>query len=67
MENSRQWKKPVQILLVFALLFQVMFAGQAEVHAASKKPALNVTNISLSAGQSRQLKVSNAKKVKWSS
>lgn len=66
MKKIKKWKRQVQIVLALVLLVGTVLAGQADVHAASKKVALNVTNISLSAGQTRQLKVSNAKKVKWS-
>lgn len=67
MEYTKKWKKALPIFLALVLLLQLVLTGQTDVYGASKKAALNVTDISLSAGQSRQLKVSNAKKVKWAS
>lgn len=67
MEYTKKWKKALPIFLALVLLLQLLCTGQTDVYGASKKTALNVTNISLSTGQSRQLKVSNAKQVKWTS
>ena len=39
----------------------------ASVQAAGKQKALNITDLSLSVGQSQKLKVLNGKKVRWSS
>lgn len=64
---TQSWKKALPVFLALVLLLQLAFTGQADVYGASKKAALNVTDLSLSVGQSRQLKVSNAKNVKWTS
>ncbi len=56
-----------RIVLVAALLIGMLCFQQETAQAAGKKAELTVTDISLSVGQSRQLKVSNAKKVTWSS
>ncbi|MCI8509597.1 MAG: hypothetical protein HFJ06_13740 [Lachnospiraceae bacterium] len=65
MGSSKKWKESVYILGALILLIGLLFAVRADVYAAGKKKALNVTNISLSVGQSRKLSVSNTKKVKW--
>lgn len=66
MEIQRACKKMLHVLLSAAVLFAMLFTDVADVSAASKKIALNVTNISMSVGQTRQLSVSGASKVKWS-
>lgn len=60
-------KRVLSFILSFVLLVGLLFGNQTDVQAANKKKALNVTNISLSVGQSRKLTVSNAKGVKWTS
>ncbi len=67
MGNSKKWKESVYILGALILLIGLLFVGRADVYAAGKEKVLNVTNISLSVGQSRKLSVSNTKKVKWTS
>lgn len=67
MTDRRNRKKAVHILMIFTLLLGILFTGHIDVHAASRKKALNVTDISLAVGQSRQLKVSNTKRIKWTS
>lgn len=58
--------KVLHIFLIAAVMFAMLFTDVSGVSAASKKPALNVTNISMSVGQTRQLSVSGYSKVKWS-
>lgn len=60
-------KRVLSFILSFVLLVGLLFGNQTDVQAANKKKTLNVTNISLSVGQSRKLTVSNAKRVKWTS
>lgn len=42
-------------------------AGGVSVQAAGRQKALNITDLSLSVGQSQKIKVLNVRKVKWSS
>ncbi len=49
------------------LLAGQFFAGGTDVFAASKQKTLNITDLSLSVGQSQKLKISGGGKVKWSS
>ena len=63
------WKRSVMnsmTVLVNNRLYKSM-AGGVSVQAAGKQKALNITDLSLSVGQSQKLKVLNGKKVRWSS
>lgn len=67
MINNKKLRSITGILMVLFLVVVHFFTGGSDVQAASKQMALNITDISLSVGQSQKLKVSNGKKVKWSS
>lgn len=60
-------KNKLQFMLVLFLIAGILFTSAPDVQAATKKQLLNITDISLSVGQSRKLTVSYAKNVKWSS
>ncbi len=60
-------QKIIGIILTLALLAGSFATATADVHAAAKKPVLNRTGITLTVGDNYKLKVSNAKKVTWSS
>lgn len=62
-------KRIISFIMAFLMVVGLLFGNQTEVYAASKGKvnALNVTELSLSVGQSRTLSVSNVKKVKWTS
>lgn len=55
------------LLLALFLIAGQFFVEGASVQAAGKQKALNITDLSLSVGQSQKLKVLNGKKVRWSS
>lgn len=59
-------KSLFSICMVVAMVIGTLAFNVNDISAA-KKPSLNITNISMSKGQSRKLNVSGAKKVKWSS
>lgn len=67
MFRGRKVKKATGVILVLLLVACQLLVGGSNVQAASKQKALNITDLSLSVGQSQKLKVSNGKKVKWSS
>ena len=60
-------RKVTGFILAMLLLVGQFFTGGTDALAASKQKALNITDLSLSVGQSQKLKVSNSRKVKWSS
>lgn len=67
MEQKRRIRKVTGFILAMVLVVGPFFAGGADVLAASKQTAMNITDLSLSVGQSQKLKVSKGGKVKWSS
>ena len=56
-----------QLVIITAVFLLRRMAGGVSVQAAGKQKALNITDLSLSVGQSQKLKVLNGKKVRWSS
>ena len=60
-------KKVTGILLALFLIAGQFLAGGVSVQAVGKQKSLNITDLSLSVGQSQKLKVINGKKVRWSS
>lgn len=67
MLQNKTIKKITGLLLALFLIAGQFFAEGASVQAAGKQKALNITDLSLSVGQSQKLKVLNGKKVRWSS
>lgn len=67
MLQNKTIKKITGLLLALFLIAGQFFVEGASVQAASKQKALNITDLSLSVGQSQKLKVLNGKKVRWSS
>lgn len=67
MTQNKRVRRAAGFCLAIMLLAVQLFAGRTDVLAASGQSALNISNISLSVGQSQTLKVSNAKNVKWTS
>lgn len=67
MIKNKRLRSLTGMMMALLLVVGHFFTGGADVFAASKQVALNITDISLSVGQSQKLKVSNEKKVKWSS
>lgn len=67
MINNKKLRSVTGMIMALLLVVGQFFTGGADVQAASKQMVLNITDISLSVGQSQKLKVSNGKKVKWSS
>lgn len=65
MTQNKRVRRATGFCLTIMLLAVQLFAGRTDVLAASGQSALNISNISLSVGQSQTLKVSNAKNVKW--
>ena len=64
MNNSM--KKVVSVILLVAMCVVSIFIPNRSSEAAAKY-ALNITDMTMSKGQSRQLKLSGAKKVTWKS
>lgn len=67
MLQNKTIKKITGLLLALFLIAGQFFVEGASVQAAGKQKALNITDLSLSVGQSQKLKVLNRKKVRWSS
>ena len=67
MLQNKTIKKKTGLLLALFLIAGQFFVEGASVQAAGKQKALNITDLSLSVGQSQKLKVLNGKKVRWSS
>ena len=67
MLQNKTIKKITGLLLALFLIAGQFFVEGASVQAAGKQKALNITDLSLSVGQSQKLKVLNGKKVRWSS
>lgn len=65
--NKKTLNRVISFLLVMIIVAGSLFVNQTDADAASKKMALNVTDIVLSVGQTRTLSVANAKKVTWTS
>lgn len=63
MERKRTWYKMIAAVLVIGMLF----GSRSQIDATNNKTgnALNITELSLSVGQSKTISVSNVKKVKW--
>lgn len=64
-EKRKEWLW--RLWLVFFLAWGILTISRANVQAASRRASINVTDISLAVGKTRQLKVSNARNVRWSS
>lgn len=67
MLQNKTIKKITGLLLALFLIAGQFFVEGASVQAAGKQKALNITDLSLSVGQSQKLKLLNGKKVRWSS
>lgn len=67
MLQNKTIKKITGLLLALFLIAGQFFVEGASVQAAGKQKALNITDLSLSVGQSQKLKVLNGKKVRWRS
>lgn len=67
MLQNKTIKKITGLLLALFLIAGQFLVEGASVQAAGKQKALNITDLSLSVGQSQKLKVLNGKKVRWSS
>lgn len=67
MAKKGRIRKVTGFLLAMFLVLGQFFTGATDALAASKQKELNITDLSLSVGQSQKLKVSNGRKVKWSS
>ena len=67
MLQNKTIKKITGLLLALFLIAGQFFVEGASVQAAGKQKALNITDLSLSVGQSQKVKVLNGKKVRWSS
>lgn len=67
MAKNGRHRKVTGVMLALLLAVGQLLIGEADVQAASKQKALNITDLSLSVGQSQKLKVSNGRKVTWSS
>lgn len=67
MLQNKTIKKITGLLLALFLIAGQFFVEGASVQAAGKQKALNITDLSLSVGQSQKLKVLNGKKVRRSS
>ena len=67
MLQNKTIKKITGLLLALFLIAGQFFVEGASVQAAGKQKALNITDLSLSVGQSQKLKILNGKKVRWSS
>lgn len=67
MLQNKTIKKITGLLLALVLIAGQFGAGGVSVQAAGKQKALNITDLSLSVGQSQKLKVLNGKKVRWTS
>lgn len=67
MIGNKKLRSVTGIIMALLLVVGQFFTSGADVNAASKQKTLNITDISLSVGQSQRLKVSNGKNVKWSS
>ncbi|MFQ7270339.1 MAG: Ig-like domain-containing protein [Clostridium sp.] len=67
MLQNKTIKKITGLLLALFLIAGQFFVEGASVQAVGKQKALNITDLSLSVGQSQKLKVLNGKKVRWSS
>ena len=67
MLQNKTIKKITGLLLALFLIAGQFFVEGASVQAAGKQKTLNITDLSLSVGQSQKLKVLNGKKVRWSS
>lgn len=67
MFQDRKIRKVTGLILAMLLAAGQFFTGGKDVLAASKQKALNITDLSLSVGQSQKLKISGGGKIKWSS
>ena len=67
MLQNKTIKKITGLRLALFLIAGQFFVEGASVQAAGKQKTLNITDLSLSVGQSQKLKVLNGKKVRWSS
>ena len=67
MLQNKTIKKITGLLLALFLIAGQFFVEGASVQAAGKQKALNITDLSLSVGQSQKLKALNGKKGRWSS
>lgn len=66
MKKSKTIRRFTALLLALLLAAGQFCTGRMDIQAASKTKTLNITDLSLSVGQSQKLKVSGRKKVKWS-
>ena len=66
MKKSKTIRRFTALLLALLLAAGQFCIGRMDIQAASKTKTLNITDLSLSVGQSQKLKVSGGKKVKWS-
>lgn len=66
MENSKTKRKYWKLLLALVFVVSQLFTGRLDAYA-SGTPALDITNLSLSVGQTQRLQVSNADEVTWTS
>ncbi len=67
MLQNKTIRKITVLLLAMFLIAGQFWVGEVSVQAAGKQKSLNITDLSLSVGQSQKIKVLNGKKVKWSS
>lgn len=67
MLQHKSIRKITVVLLALFLITGQFLAGEVSVQAAGKQKSLNITDLSLSVGQSQKIKVLNGRKVKWNS
>lgn len=67
MNRGKTGKNIFHIFLVCVMALTFFVTDNSMVNAASSQPALNITNITMSKGQTKQLKLSGAKKITWKS
>ena len=66
--ESRKIRRSLEkLILAFVLIASQLFAGRIDAHAAGGQSTLNITNLSMSVGQTQRLRVSNADEITWSS
>lgn len=60
-------KQEVRFIFLAVLLGIILITGKSNISKAAATKSINITNLTMSKGQTKQLKVSGVKKVSWKS
>lgn len=60
-------KQKVRFIFLAVLLGIILITGKSNISKAAATKSINITNLTMSKGQTKQLKVSGVKKVSWKS